>query len=243
MAYNTYNNQQSSQQPQGQTNDIPLGWEDVLDGDDADSYKLLPEGDYYFTVKSFTRGRYEGGEKIPPCNKAVLTLSLKSAWTPTPDKPAAEGETTVNLLIVKSMRWKLSQFFIAIGYLKPGEEKAMNWNIVPGSTGTCAVTFREWTGNDSKKIRATMSPGSMTPRNLLCLLLLLSHPPPHSMLRLRLSPTRPPQLPPPPPPPLPGVRASNRRCSSPSSPPTPGSLVISDGPAALSERGPDRCRA
>lgn len=151
MAYNTYNNQQSSQQPQGQTNDIPLGWEDVLDGDDADSYKLLPEGDYYFTVKSFTRGRYEGGEKIPPCNKAVLTLSLKSAWTPTPDKPAAEGETTVNLLIVKSMRWKLSQFFIAIGYLKPGEEKAMNWNIVPGSTGTCAVTFREWTGNDGKK--------------------------------------------------------------------------------------------
>ncbi|MBQ9347808.1 MAG: hypothetical protein IJT94_10830 [Oscillibacter sp.] len=144
-----YNNQQGYQQ--GQTDDIALGWEDVLDGDDANGYESLPEGDYYFTVKSFTRGRYEGGEKLPPCNKAVLTLTLKSAWTPTQEKPAAEGETTVNLFIVKSQRWKLSQFFIAIGYLKPGEEKAMNWSIVPGSTGTCAVTLREWTGNDGKK--------------------------------------------------------------------------------------------
>ena len=146
-----YNNQPGYQQPQAQTDDIALGWDDAINGDDANGYEPLPEGDYYFTVKNFVRGRYEGGEKLPQCNKAVLTLTLKSAWTPTQEKPAAEGETTVNLFIVKSQRWKLSQFFIAIGYLKPGEEKAMNWSIVPGSTGTCAVTLREWTGNDGKK--------------------------------------------------------------------------------------------
>ena len=140
-----YNNQQ------GQTDDIALGWEDVLDGDDANGYEPLPEGDYYFTVKGFTRGRYEGGEKLPPCNKAVLTLALKSAWTPTQEKPAASGEVTTQLFMLKSLKRKVTQFFIAIGYLKPGEEKAMNWNIVPGSTGTCAVTLREWTGNDGKK--------------------------------------------------------------------------------------------
>ncbi|MBQ9348864.1 MAG: hypothetical protein IJT94_16250 [Oscillibacter sp.] len=144
-----YNNQQGYQQ--GQTDDIALGWDDTINGDDANGYEPLPEGDYYFTVKNFTRGRYEGSEKLPPCNKAVLTLALTSAWTPTQEKPAAAGETTANLLIVKSLRWKLSQFFIAIGYLKPGEEKAMNWNIVPGSTGTCTVSIREWTGNDGKK--------------------------------------------------------------------------------------------
>ena len=149
---NQYGYQQGGyQQPQAQPGDDAMGWDDTISGDDANGYEPLPEGDYYFTVKNFTRGRYEGGDKLPPCNKAVLTLALKSAWQPTQEKPAADGETTVNLFIVRSQRWKLSQFFISIGFLKPGEEKAMNWNIVPGSSGTCAVTLRKWTGNDGKE--------------------------------------------------------------------------------------------
>ena len=216
-----YNNQQGYQQ--GQTDDIALGWDDVLDGDDANGYEPLPEGDYYFTVKNFVRGRYEGGEKLPPCNKAVLTLALQSAWTPTQEKPAASGEVTVNLFIVKSQRWKLSQFFIAIGYLKPGEEKAMN---ASGPATTARST------------RAIMWHVSMIRRSLLCRLrrlLLPPLPPPHSMPLRRPRPTSPQT-------PLPGIRASNSRCRSPSNPPTPGPLVNSDGTAALSERGPDRCR-
>ena len=90
-----YNNQTQYQQTQGQPQDEVMGWDDAINGDDANGYEPLPEGDYHFTVKTFTRGRYEGGPKMPPCNKAVLTLELKSAWQPTPEKKAAEGETTL----------------------------------------------------------------------------------------------------------------------------------------------------
>ena len=140
--------QQNYQTPQTEE---AMDWDGMISGDDAKGFEILPEGDYFFTVRQFTRGRYEGGEKMPPCNKAALTLTLKSAWEPTPEKPSAEGETTVNLFIVKSQKWKLSQFFVSIGYLKAGEEKPMNWSIVPGSSGTCSVTQREWTGNNGQK--------------------------------------------------------------------------------------------
>lgn len=41
-------------------------------------YVVLPDGDYNFKVTGFERGRYEGGEKIPACNMAIITLEIEN---------------------------------------------------------------------------------------------------------------------------------------------------------------------
>ena len=52
-----------------------LTWDDEIEKDGGE-FSLLPEGDYDFTVKSFQRGRHSGSEKLPPCNKAELTITI-----------------------------------------------------------------------------------------------------------------------------------------------------------------------
>ena len=77
----------------------------------------------------------------PPCKKAVLTIELDGG---------ALGTTQINenLFLHSRQRWKLSQFFIAIGYMKKDEEKPMDWNWVPGARGWADVIVNEY---DEKK--------------------------------------------------------------------------------------------
>ena len=55
-----------------------FGWDDEIQ-QDGSPFHVLPEGDYHFTVKKFERARHSGSEKIPACNKAILTVSVSSA--------------------------------------------------------------------------------------------------------------------------------------------------------------------
>lgn len=119
-----------------------LGWDDEIENDGS-PYEALPEGDYDFRVEKFERARHGGSEKIPACNKAILTLSVVGQ----------EGRGTVqtNLFLYSKFEWKLCQFFTSIGHRKHGERLRMNWPSVPGSTGRCHVGVRSWTGNDGKE--------------------------------------------------------------------------------------------
>lgn len=55
-----------------------MDWDDAIESD-GQEYVLLEEGDYNFQVVDFERGRFPGSAKIPPCNKAALTLQVKTA--------------------------------------------------------------------------------------------------------------------------------------------------------------------
>jgi len=118
-----------------------MDWDDEIENDNA--YEVLPEGDYRFQVQRFERARYPGGAKIPPCKKAVLTLSVSNG--------AHSGTVTTNLLLHKSLEWKLCQFFTSIGQRRHGERLHMNWNGVPAAAGICRIGVRKWTGNDGKE--------------------------------------------------------------------------------------------
>ena len=52
-------------------------WDDEIQND-GQEFITLPEGDYVFEVVDFERGRYPASAKIPPCNKASLTLQVKT---------------------------------------------------------------------------------------------------------------------------------------------------------------------
>ena len=64
-------------------NNMIMDWDDALEND-GQEYVVLEEGDYNFTVTGFERGRFPGSAKIPPCNKAALTLAVD---TPDADLP------------------------------------------------------------------------------------------------------------------------------------------------------------
>lgn len=116
-------------------------WDDTIQKD-GDEYILLPEGDYDFIVESFERGRHNGSEKLPPCNKAIIKLRVKGA----------EGSTLIthNLFLHGITEGMLSAFFTSLGLKKKGEPLKMNWSIVPGATGRARVGIHEYRANSGE---------------------------------------------------------------------------------------------
>lgn len=115
-----------------------FGWDDQIEKDSE--FTLLPDGDYDFEITALERGRYAGGDKLPPCNKATVSLRIEGP----------EGETTIkhNLFLHSITEGMLCAFFSAIGQRQKGEKITMNWNTVTGSRGRCKVGVRKWTGDD-----------------------------------------------------------------------------------------------
>lgn len=123
--------------------DRELGWDDVIEIDNE--YIILPEGDYDFKVESFERGRHGGSEKLPPCNKAVVTLKVFG--------PNGQEATIFhNLFLHTSTEGMLSAFFSGIGLKKKGEPLRMNWNQVVGRMGRAKITNREYNGNTYNQV-------------------------------------------------------------------------------------------
>lgn len=121
-----------------------LGWDDQIEKES--DFVLLPEGEYDFTVKSFTRGRHNGSEKLPSCNKAILKLEVTNGT----DTTTLEH----NLFLHTKCEGILSAFFIAIGQKKHGQPLHMNWNAVTGAKGKCKVYIDNWKGRDNQDMQS-----------------------------------------------------------------------------------------
>lgn len=119
-----------------------FGWDDVIEKDGED-FVVLPAGDYDFEITGFERGRHEGSEKLPPCNKAMLSIKIVSGTDTTTIKH--------NLFLHSKTEGLLCAFFTSIGQRKKGEKLQMNWNNVIGSRGRCKLTVREWTSENGEK--------------------------------------------------------------------------------------------
>lgn len=121
-----------------------FGWDDTIT-QDAGEYILLPDGDYDFVVESFERARFDGSEKMPACNQAILKIKINSDL----------GSTTINhnLLLHTKTEWTLSAFFAAIGQKKKGEPLKMNWQLVPGSRGRCKLGHKLYNGSEYNEIK------------------------------------------------------------------------------------------
>ena len=117
-----------------------LGWDDTIENDGGE-YIVLPEGDYPFTVTSFERGSFPGGAKIPACNKAVLTLTV--------EHEGSSVNVKTDIILYKTIEWKISAFFRCIGLKKHGEKLKMKWNEVVGRTGR--AHFKPRDGRDGRQ--------------------------------------------------------------------------------------------
>lgn len=118
-----------------------IGWDETVEK--GTDFVLLPEGDYDFTVESFERSRFDGSDKVPPCNRAQLKLRIESA----------EGSSIVNesLLLYDKMQWKLAEFFLSIGAEEVEGKVRMNWQMVPQATGRATINYRTDKNDPTKK--------------------------------------------------------------------------------------------
>lgn len=118
-----------------------FGWDDTIQADSE--FVLLPEGLYYFTVKSYERGRHTPNPqkpgKLPACPKATVYLEVVADGN--------EIELRHNLFLHSSTEGMLSAFFGAIGQKRKGEPLRMDWNSIVGKVGVCKIGFREYNGN------------------------------------------------------------------------------------------------
>lgn len=99
----------------------------------------LPDGDYPFQIVSLEKARHQprDGGKLPPCNKAILTVRVTDRMN------GISVDIRHNMYLHSSMEWKLCEFFAAIGMRQKGEALRMDWNRVVGATGLCKVKKQE----------------------------------------------------------------------------------------------------
>jgi hypothetical protein len=115
-----------------------LDWDGQIENDSPD-FVTLPDGDYDFEVIEFERGRHNGSDKLPPCNKAIVHIKVQGA----------EGMTIIKhqLFLHSITEGMLCAFFTGIGQRKKGEKVTMDWGKVVGSQGRAKVGIHSWVGD------------------------------------------------------------------------------------------------
>jgi hypothetical protein len=122
-----------------------MDWNDTIQ-DDGREFVILPEGDYFFTVTDFERARFPGSAKLPACNKATLSLDIDN------DKGIATAR--VDLILYRTLEWRIASFFRSIGMKKHGEQVVMDWTKVVGARGKAHIKPRSYTGKNGEERQA-----------------------------------------------------------------------------------------
>ncbi|NLU24128.1 MAG: DUF669 domain-containing protein [Clostridiales bacterium] len=117
-----------------------LSWDDVIQKDSA-GFALLPAGTYKFTVTKMERARHAGSAKLPPCNKAELTLTIDGG-------EHGAVSITHNLFLHTKCEGLLCAFFESIGQRKHGDPLVPKWNAIVGSSGMCELEVHRYTKKD-----------------------------------------------------------------------------------------------
>lgn len=133
--------------------DRAFEWDDEIEQENE--FVILPEGEYDFEVTSFKRGEYGGGDKLPPCKKAILTIKITDGTDST--------VITHNLFLHSKCEGILSAFFTSIGQKRHGEKVRMNWSAVAGSKGRCKVKVDTYNGNQYNRISSFLPPKEIKP--------------------------------------------------------------------------------
>lgn len=123
-----------------------LDWTDEVEDSGMD-FILLGEGDYVFVVEKFDKERYEGGDKVPPCPRATLTLAI-----PLPDGRTAR--VFDRILLYSGNKWRIFRFFESLGFEGNQDGKMMShWDEIVGRQGVVRIKQRKYTTkNGDEKI-------------------------------------------------------------------------------------------
>jgi hypothetical protein len=126
-------------------------WDRPID-EEPSEFKVLPAGDYPFTVIKFSRETT--GEKAKNPGEPILVISLEVDG-------GANGKATVfhRILWTEKLKWKQSEFFVGIGQRAHGDKGFVpNWNRIVGSTGYVRLKTRMYEGKMQNEVDIIIDP-------------------------------------------------------------------------------------
>lgn len=112
---------------------------------DDNTFELLPDGDYHFTVKSYDVG-YATSDKMPP-NTQQIVCQLEVPYMK--DGSLKFASVRNNLNIYKKALFAVRQFAECIGLASEKGKEKVDLTKMVGCTGICSITTRE--GNSGRE--------------------------------------------------------------------------------------------
>lgn len=121
---------------------------------DDNTFEVLPDGDYRFTVKSHEVG-YATSDKLPP-NTQQVKCFLEIPF----EKDGDIKFVTVrnNLNIYNKALFAIRQFTDCIGLTPEKGRASINLEGMDGREGICSITTREYNGNDYNQVAIFYAP-------------------------------------------------------------------------------------
>lgn len=111
---------------------------------DDNTFDVLPDGDYHFTVDSHEIDYYSGNStKIPPNTQQVI-CHLAIPYEKDGEIKTAKVKNTLN--IYSKGLWAVRQFVECIGMVPEKGKASIDMDRIDGMTGVCSIT----TGTSSK---------------------------------------------------------------------------------------------
>lgn len=145
MMNNMMNNNNFNNSANAMDNEF-LDWDGSFVAEES-QFTTLKDGDYPFEVTKIERKMYDGNSQKIPNGAPYAEVSLRF-------NGGEQGNTTITerLYLLKSLAWKLTEFFGSIGQAPVvGQPFKPNWNAVVGSHGVATLTIHKYTGRDGQE--------------------------------------------------------------------------------------------
>lgn len=129
------------------TEDRELGWDDAIT-EDSNAFVVAPAGDYDFEVVDLERTRHtpKSGGKLPPCNKAIVKIRVRTA-----DGTAVDIKH--NLFLHSRCESMIGEFLVSIGQKQRDQNVRPDWNRVCGTRGRCKVGVHKWRSDRGEEMQ------------------------------------------------------------------------------------------
>lgn len=125
---------------------------------DDNTFEVLPDGDYHFTVASHEVG-YATSEKMPP-NTQQITCYLEIPFEK--DGEIKTVEVRNNLNVYKKALFAIRQFVECIGMVPEKGKAKIDLDKIDGMTGVCAITTMESkNGNEFNRVEVFYPPSKV----------------------------------------------------------------------------------
>lgn len=122
---------------------------------DDNSFVVLPDGDYHFTVESHEIG-YSSSDKLPP-NTQQIVCYLEIPFNKNGEIITAKVRNSLN--VYKKALFAIRQFVECIGMVPEKGKSAVDMDKIDGKTGICALTTIEGkNGNEYNQVQRFYPP-------------------------------------------------------------------------------------
>ena len=122
---------------------------------DDNTFELLPDGDYHFTVESHSVG-YATSDKMPP-NTQQITCNLEIPFMKEGEIKTAKIRNNLN--IYKKALFAIRQFVECIGMVPEKGKMSVDLTKINGLSGICSVvTVESQNGNEFNRVQQFYPP-------------------------------------------------------------------------------------